>query len=43
MKAEGETLLQVHWPLIYMAAFLIIHQEVYVCVYVWGTGDCKAS
>lgn len=45
MMAVGETILQVHWPLISVAAFLIIHQgvcvSVYVCVYVWGTGDLE--
>lgn len=30
MRAVGETPLQVHWPLISMAAFLIIHQGVHV-------------
>ncbi len=38
MKAAGETLRQVHWPLISMAAFLIIHQDVCVSVCVFMSG-----
>lgn len=41
IKAADETLLQVHWPLIYMSAFLIIHCA---CVCVSGTlGPVMAS
>lgn len=32
MAAVSAMLLRVHWPLIYVAAFLIIHQGVCVCV-----------